>query len=66
LGRLAWRICFLTLAVVAVASLLVVLNRESIHSLHEANAIEIVVPVSWAVLGGLVASRQLFELIAST
>jgi class 3 adenylate cyclase len=56
--RLAWGICFLTLAVVAAASLLVVLNWESIRSLYEADAIEIVVPLSWAVLGGLVASRQ--------
>ena len=56
--RLAWSICFLTLAIVASTIVLVVLNLGSIHSLYEANAIEIVVPISWAALGGLVASRQ--------
>lgn len=56
--RLAWGICFLTLAVVVAATVLVVLNRASIHNLYEADVVEIVLPVSWAVLGGLVASRQ--------
>lgn len=56
--RLAWGICFFTLGLVAAAIALVVLNRESIRNLYEADAIEIVVPISWAVLGGLVASRQ--------
>ena len=56
--RIAWGICFLTLAVVASAIVLVVLNRDSIRSLYEANAIEIIVPITWAVLGALVASRQ--------
>jgi class 3 adenylate cyclase len=58
LRRLAWGTCFFTLAMVVAATVLAVLNRESIHNLFEANVVEIVVPISWAVLGGLVASRQ--------
>ena len=33
-------------------------NRQSIHDLDAANAIEIVLPIGFAILGGLVASRQ--------
>lgn len=55
---LAWGIGFLTLALAAATSVLAVLNRESIHSLFEANVNEIAVPIGWAFLGGLVASRQ--------
>jgi class 3 adenylate cyclase len=58
LRRLAWGICVLTLAMVASTIVLVVLNLDSIRNLYEANAIEIVLPIAWAVLGGLVASRQ--------
>jgi class 3 adenylate cyclase len=58
LRRLAWPILFLTLALVAVTTVLVVLNRESIRSLYESNVNEIVLPIGWAILGGLVASRQ--------
>lgn len=58
LRRLAWGICFFTLALVVAASVLVVLNRDSIRTLYEANLVEIVLPISWGVLGGLVASRQ--------
>jgi hypothetical protein len=58
LRRLAWGICLLTLAVVASAIVLVVINRESIHGLDDASQIEIVLPIGCAILGGLVASRQ--------
>jgi class 3 adenylate cyclase len=44
--------------VAAAAAALAVFNRDSIRNLFEANVVEIVVPISWAVLGGLVASRQ--------
>ncbi|HEX6139789.1 MAG TPA: adenylate/guanylate cyclase domain-containing protein [Candidatus Limnocylindria bacterium] len=55
---LAWSICVLTLLVVATTITLVVLNRASIGSIDQANPIEIVLPAAYAILGGLVASRQ--------
>jgi class 3 adenylate cyclase len=57
-ARLAWGICLLTLAVVAGAIVLVVINRDSIHNADQANVIEIVLPISFALLGALVASQQ--------
>jgi class 3 adenylate cyclase len=56
-GVLAWSITGLTLAVVAAAAFLVFVNRDTIHSLEQANIIEIVLPIGFALLGGLVASR---------
>jgi class 3 adenylate cyclase len=56
--RLAWGICLITLAVVASAIVLVVVNLEAIHNADEANAIEIVLPIGFGIIGGLVASRQ--------
>ena len=55
---LAWGICLLTLLVIATTATLAFLNRDSIGSISEANAIEIVVPIGYAILGALVASRQ--------
>jgi class 3 adenylate cyclase len=57
-ARVAWALCVLTLLIVAAAILLVIVNRQSIHDLDAANAIEIVLPIGFAILGGLVASRQ--------
>ena len=37
---------------------LAVLNLESIDSLYAANLIEIVLPIGWALLGGMVAARH--------
>jgi class 3 adenylate cyclase len=54
----AWGICLITLAVVASAIVLVIINREFIRDVDQANAIEIVLPISFAILGALVASRQ--------
>jgi class 3 adenylate cyclase len=58
LSRLAWGLCVLTLAVAAAALVLVVVNLASIADIEQANIIEIVLPIGFAVLGGLVASRQ--------
>ena len=55
---LAWGFSLLTLTVVAAAIVLVVINRESIDDPDQANVIEIVLPIGFAILGGLVASRQ--------
>jgi len=54
----AWTIAVLTLLMVAIAALLAFVNRASIRSLDEADAIEIVLPIGFAILGALVASRQ--------
>lgn len=58
LSLLAWGLCLVTLAVVAITSGLVVLNLQTIRDPNEANLIEIVLSISFAVLGALVASRQ--------
>jgi class 3 adenylate cyclase len=56
--RLAWAICLLTLAVVSAAIVLVLVNLESIQNPDQANAIEIILPIGFAILGGVVAARQ--------
>jgi class 3 adenylate cyclase len=56
--RLAWGLCLLTLATVAGAIGLAIVNHEAIQDIDEANAIEIVLPIGFAILGGLAASRQ--------
>jgi hypothetical protein len=58
LTRLAWGICFLALAIATSDAVLAVVNRGSIDSAYDANAIEIVAPIGWAILGGLIAARQ--------
>jgi class 3 adenylate cyclase len=55
---LAWSICALTLLVVTITATLAALNLSSIDSPDEANLIEIVLPISYAFLGALVAARQ--------
>jgi hypothetical protein len=47
----------ITLAIVATTAWLVVTNLGTIHSLDEANPIELVLPSSFVVVGGLIASR---------
>src|SRR5439155_21287831 len=54
---LAWSLAGLILVVVATTAVLVFLNRDSIHNIDEANLIEIVLPIGFAFVGGLVASR---------
>jgi class 3 adenylate cyclase len=53
----AWSAAGLILAVVATTTVLAFLNRESIHDLDQANLIEIVLPIGFALVGGLVAAR---------
>ena len=55
---LTWSICALTLAFVAATAFLVFLNRALIHSLEQANPIEIVLPISFTLLGELAGSAQ--------
>jgi len=57
-ARLAWAICLVTLAVVVGAIGLAIVNFDAIHDIDQANAIEIVLPIGFAILGALVASRQ--------
>jgi len=47
----------LTLVIVATTAWLVVINLGTIHSLDEANPIELVLPLSFVVVGGLIAAR---------
>jgi class 3 adenylate cyclase len=56
--RLAWGTCLLTLLVVVAATVLAIINRDSIHSPGEANAIQIVLPIGFSILGALVVSTQ--------
>ena len=58
--QLAWGISFLTLALVTAATVLVVLKRDSIGNLYQANAVEIVLPISW-----VPGEWRLFEVIAT-
>jgi len=53
-----WAICVLTLLVVATTVALVIANRASIHGVDQVNTIEIVLPIGYAILGGLVVSQQ--------
>jgi uncharacterized membrane protein len=58
IGLIAWGSCLIALGIVATTAVLAFLNRQSITNLDEANAIEMVLPVGFAVLGALVATRQ--------
>ena len=57
-SHLARGISILSLVVVAAAVALVVINRDSLSSPDDANAIQIVVPIGFAILGALVISRE--------
>jgi len=54
---LAWTLTGVAMAVVATAIVLAFLNRASIHDIDQANLLEIVLPIGFAFVGGLVASR---------
>ena len=58
LSLLAWGLCLVTLGLVATMSVLVLLNLATISNPDEANLIELVLSISFALLGALVASRQ--------
>ena len=55
--RLAWGLCLLSLACIAVTIGLAIVNRASIQTPDDAGVLETVLPLSFAILGGLVASR---------
>lgn len=55
---IAWSTAILALLLAAATVLLAYANRASIGNLTDANAIEIVLPIGYATLGALVASRQ--------
>ena len=54
---LAWGLCLLSLACIAVTIGLVFVNRASIDNPDDASVLEIVLPLGFAILGGLVASK---------
>src|SRR2546430_14494041 len=54
----AWSLAVLGLLAVASTAVMVVLNRSAIHSIDEADAIELVLPIGYAVMGALVATRR--------
>jgi hypothetical protein len=56
--RLPWALCALGLAGAAGCVVLDVLDRSRIHSFHDAQPIGIVLPVSFSVLGAVIASRR--------
>jgi class 3 adenylate cyclase len=55
---IAWSICVLTLLLAAATALLAFINRASIQTIDQTSAAEIVLPISYGILGALVASRQ--------
>jgi signal transduction histidine kinase len=56
-ARLAWPLGVFGLAIVATTATLVFLNRSAIHSIDQADPIELVLPIGFAVIGALLASR---------
>jgi hypothetical protein len=57
-SRLSWSLAGVVLTLVAATWVLVLLNRDVIHNLEQARPIELVLPIGFAVMGALVASRQ--------
>jgi class 3 adenylate cyclase len=54
---LAWSWTAVILVVVTTTAALAFLNRENIHTIEQASLLEIVLPIGFAFVGGLVASR---------
>ena len=55
---LAWSLAGASALVGVAMAVLVAINWPEVHSLSDAHPIEIVIPISFAVVGGLIASRQ--------
>jgi signal transduction histidine kinase len=55
---LAWSLAALGLLAVAATAMMVVLNRSVIHSVDEADPIELILPIGYAIMGALVAIRR--------
>jgi signal transduction histidine kinase len=58
LSRLAWSLAAVWLACWLVTVAFLIANRSAIHSYADADVIDVVLPVGFAVIGTLVASRQ--------
>jgi signal transduction histidine kinase len=58
LRNLAWPLGVLTLLISAATATLVFLNRSAIHSFDQANPVELVLPIGYAIIGTLLASRR--------
>jgi signal transduction histidine kinase len=56
--RIAWSLAAVTFVVVCCTATLVVLNRGVLRTLNEASPIEILLPIGYALVGALVASRR--------
>jgi signal transduction histidine kinase len=57
-SALAWSLAAASLLISAATAVLVAANWRTVHSLSDAHTIEIVIPISFAIVGGLIASRQ--------
>jgi len=58
LRRLAWPLGVLGLLLPAATASLVFLNRSAIHSADQADLVEMILPIGYAIIGALLASRQ--------
>ncbi len=57
-SRLVWPLCAVAVVGAAAVIVLDVLDRSRIHSLHDAQPAGIVLPLSFALLGAVIVSRQ--------
>src|SRR5205085_9445705 len=55
---LAWPIGIICLIACATTATLAVLNRSAIHSLDNADPVEVILPIGFAVIGAMLASRR--------
>jgi signal transduction histidine kinase len=58
LRHLAWPLGALGLLIPAATATLVFLNRSAIHSIDQANPIEVILPIGFAIIGALLVSRR--------
>ncbi|HEX9236993.1 MAG TPA: hypothetical protein VF972_12010, partial [Actinomycetota bacterium] len=56
--RVAWPLAVLALGIVATTATLAVMNRAAFHSIDQANPIEAILPVGFALMGALITSRN--------
>ena len=57
-GVLAWPIAIVCFLACATTATLDVLNRSAIHSLDKADPVEVILPIGFAVIGAMLASRR--------
>ena len=58
LRHLAWPLGFLGLLTVAATMTLVFLNRAAIHSIDQVGPVQVIIPIGYAIIGALLASRR--------